>query len=63
MTAGVKERLVYKGIYDSGRRRARISVMSAFLAVILGIMVVSCHREENKMDNESLKKETLNGIT
>lgn len=63
MTAGVKERLVFKGIYDSGRRRARISVMSAFLAVILGIMVVSCHREENKMDNESLKKETLNGIT
>jgi zinc protease len=63
MTAGVKERLVYKGIYGSGRHCARISVMSAFLAVILGIMVVSCHREENKMDNESLKKETLNGIT
>ena len=63
MTAGVKERHVFKGILNSERGRARISILSAFLAVILVIMVASCHREENEMDNESLKKETLNGIT
>ena len=63
MKSGVRERLVFNVGKVSDRRRARISALSAFLAVILGIMVVSCHREEKKMDNESLKKETVNGIT
>jgi zinc protease len=63
MTAGAKEELVLRETCHPVRRRARISAVSAFLAVILGIMVVSCQREENKMDNERLKKETLNGVT
>ncbi len=64
MTSGFKKRLGFRGIYRFEGRRARFSVISVFLAVILGVMVVSCHREENKMDNEGLKhKETLNGIT
>ena len=64
MITGVRESLSFKGIPKQTGRASRIKVISAFLAIVLGIMVVSCHREENKMDNEALEtKETLNGIT
>lgn len=63
MKSGVGERLVFDMDKCTGRRRARIAVLSALVAVILGVMVVSCHREEKDMDNEGLKKETVNGIT
>jgi zinc protease len=40
------------------------AMVSVFIAIVLVIMVVSCHREEKKMDNENMDSmQTFDGIT